>query len=627
MKKQTFTSIALLMCLWMAMPARAQWSLVWQDEFENSISDSWTFEEGVGNYGWGNNEQQYYRANNASVVNGMLQIQARAESYGGASYTSARLKTQGIKSFKYGKIEARISMPSFAGVWPAFWMLGENITSVGWPACGEIDIMEHVNTENTTYGTCHWYSDAYASYSGNTWASVTDFHVYSIEWDEEYIRWFVDDTKYHEIYIADGTGGTEEFHNNFFIILNMAIGGEWPGYNIDNSAMPANMLVDYVRVYKDSDSDSSDNTETGVSGLGGTYYLQNRKSGLVMDVYYGGTDDGVNILQYTNGGTTNQQFNLVEVSSGVYYMTNVNSGKAVDVAGCSTENNANIQQWTYTGASCQQFKAISTGNGYYKFKALNSGKIIEVVNGSTEENENISQYTDNNQTCGQWALVSVNGTTSWSTTIEAEDYIDMSGVEIETCNEGGENVGYIDTGDWMSYNEITFPSSGTYTVTYRVSSESTGGQLSLDLNAGSIVLGSANIPVTGGWQTWTTVSQTITVDAGTYNLGIYATSGGWNLNWITISGQVLKSTNTAIDETDEISNSISVYPNPATNVIYLSGIEQECDVEIYNIQGTALQYVHLENGNEGIDVSSLKSGIYLLEVSYNNTTKTMRFLK
>ncbi len=632
MKKNYLTLFAIILCLWMGQELKADWTLVWQDEFESSISDDWTFEEGMGSSGWGNNELQYYREENASVVDGMLQIQAKVESYGDASYTSARMKTQGIKSFTYGKIEARISMPSFTGVWPAFWMLGENISSVGWPACGEIDIMEHVNTENTTYGTCHWYDEAYASYSGNTSVDVTGFHVYSIEWDEDYIRWYVDDTQYHEMTITDGVNGTSEFHNEFFILLNMAIGGDWPGFSVDETAMPANMYVDYVRVYQESDdSDDSDDSsdETGVSGLSGTYYLQNYKSGLVMDVYYGGTDDGVNILQYTNGGTTNQQFTLSEVSTGVYSIINVNSGKAVDVTDASTDNNANIQQWTYTGADCQHFKAISTGDGYYEFKAVHSDKIIEVVNGSTEENANISQYTDNDQICGRWALVAVTETesTSWSTTIEAEDYSYYSGVEIEDCDEGGENVGYIETGDWMSYSDIEIPYSGTYTVSYRVASESTGGQLSLDYASGDVVLDYADISATGDWQTWTTVSNTVSLDAGTYDFGIYAQEGGWNFNWFSFTLISEKSTQSEPENILETSSDLSVYPIPANDILYVSGLKEECLVQVLDIQGKVVLSTQLNNSTEGINISQLESGVFFLRVFEQEAPTTIRFIK
>lgn len=234
--------------------SEAQWTLVWQDEFNGSIGSDWVYETGTGSGGWGNNELQYYRQQNATVNNGHLVITAKQENYGGMNYTSARMKTQGKKSWKYGRIEARISMPSFSGVWPAFWMLGNNITSVGWPACGEIDIMEHVNTEQSTHGTIHWqdHNGNYANYGGNTGVNITQFHVYSIEWNDQSIKWFLDGNQFHEVNIANGINGTSEFHNNFFIILNMAIGGNWPGFNINNGALPAEMRVDYVRVYSGS---------------------------------------------------------------------------------------------------------------------------------------------------------------------------------------------------------------------------------------------------------------------------------------------------------------------------------------------------------------------------------------
>ncbi len=227
------------------------YSLVWHDEFEGGISSDWTFETGNGSSGWGNNELEYYLKDNASVSDGVLEITAKKEDYEGYSYTSARMKTMGKRYWTYGKIEARIKLPSFTGSWPAFWMLGENYSEVGWPKCGEIDIMEHINTESLTYGTIHWYADAYTSYSGKTTvADVTAYHVYSIEWDENSIKWYVDDVLYNEANIKDAINGTDEFHENFFILLNFAIGGNWPGTTVDDSAFPATMYVDYVRVFQ-----------------------------------------------------------------------------------------------------------------------------------------------------------------------------------------------------------------------------------------------------------------------------------------------------------------------------------------------------------------------------------------
>lgn len=231
----------------------AKWKLVWADEFDGpEISGDWVFETGNGSNGWGNRELEYYLPENARIENGHLVITAKKEERDGFQYTSARMKTQGRKSWQYGRIEARIQLPSFKGSWPAFWMLGDNIGEVGWPKCGEIDIMEHINAESRIHGTAHWEGPdgKRAMYGGETQVPVTRFHVYAVEWDAEAIRWFVDGRKYHEMSIKDGVNGTSSFHEPFFILLNFAIGGEWPGFEVDDRAFPAEMRIDYVRVFE-----------------------------------------------------------------------------------------------------------------------------------------------------------------------------------------------------------------------------------------------------------------------------------------------------------------------------------------------------------------------------------------
>jgi beta-glucanase (GH16 family) len=229
------------------------WNLVWSDEFDSaSISKSnWTYDTGGG--GWGNGELEYYtnRSENSSISNGNLLIVARKESYSGSSYTSARLKTQGLKSFTYGKIEARMKLPVGQGLWPAFWLLGNNISQVNWPRCGEIDIMEHINTDGNIYGTMHWDNNGYVSYGGGTTTdNVGAYHIYSIEWSADAIKWFLDGNQYWEGNISNNINGTDEFHLPFFIILNVAVGGRWPGSPDSTTYFPDTMFVDYVRVYQ-----------------------------------------------------------------------------------------------------------------------------------------------------------------------------------------------------------------------------------------------------------------------------------------------------------------------------------------------------------------------------------------
>lgn len=230
-------------------------TLVWQDEFNGpTLSSDWTHETGRGSNGWGNNELQYYREQNTSIVSGHLVIEAKQETFGGANYTSSRLVTQGQQSFKYGRVDIRAALPKGQGMWPALWMLGDNFSSVGWPACGEIDIMELVGHEpDKVHGTVHWDNNGqYANFGGSTSLSsgtfADEFHVFSITWDAQAIRWFLDDVQYHVIDISPA--GLSEFQEEFFFIFNVAVGGNWPGNPDGSTVFPQHMIVDYVRVFQ-----------------------------------------------------------------------------------------------------------------------------------------------------------------------------------------------------------------------------------------------------------------------------------------------------------------------------------------------------------------------------------------
>lgn len=217
-------------------------------------SSNWTYETGNGSGGWGNNELQYYtnRSQNIKTTGGNLIITALKESYNGFGYTSARIKTQDKKAFTYGSIESRMKLPKGQGIWSAFWMLGSNIPSVGWPKCGEIDIMEHVSNSANYNGTIHW-SDAsniYANYGGETPCDVTQWHNYKVVWDSSKIQWYIDGTKWWEANIANNINGSDEFHKPMFILFKLAVGGNWPGNPDASTVLLATMEVDYVRVSK-----------------------------------------------------------------------------------------------------------------------------------------------------------------------------------------------------------------------------------------------------------------------------------------------------------------------------------------------------------------------------------------
>lgn len=235
-------------------------NLVKADEFDtNGAPDSemWGYDIGTGEEGWGNEELQYYtdRSENVVVQDGMLKITARKEGYMGSAYTSARITTLGKVDQTYGRFEARIKLPWGRGLWPAFWLLGSDIEEVGWPQCGEIDIMEYRGQEPTkTHGSVHGpgYSKLEAitkSYELNGDRFDTGFHIFGIEWGPEYINYYVDDVLYNQITPADVTGEWVYDHP-FHIILNVAVGGTFVGFPNDETDFPQSMLVDYVRIYE-----------------------------------------------------------------------------------------------------------------------------------------------------------------------------------------------------------------------------------------------------------------------------------------------------------------------------------------------------------------------------------------
>jgi beta-glucanase (GH16 family) len=243
------------------------WHLIWSDEFDSPDgsapnSTKWSYD--LGGDGWGNNEFESYtsRRENSRMEGGRLIIEARKESIKGTDgitrpYTSARLKSKGKWSWTHGRIEARIKIPRSQGMWPAFWMLGANADSVGWPDCGEIDIMENIGKEpDTVHGTIH--GPGYSGGDGigkpfklpSNQPFASDFHLFAADWETNRIRWSVDNQIYFTVTPANlPTGKNWVFEKPEFLILNLAVGGNWPGNPDSTTSFPQQMIVDYVRVY------------------------------------------------------------------------------------------------------------------------------------------------------------------------------------------------------------------------------------------------------------------------------------------------------------------------------------------------------------------------------------------
>lgn len=272
MNPDRFFSISVVVLLICAVTASAQTrKLIWSDEFNGPLgmapdAAKWNYDIGTGSNGWGNNELEYYtsRTENAYLDGaGHLIIKAIRESYTGADgitrqYTSARLVTRGKFEAQYGRIEARMKLPFGQGIWPAFWMLGTDIGTTGWPGCGEVDIMENIGREPAiNHGSLHG-----PGYSGNMPMTgvftlpngqrfADDFHTFAIEWEPRSIRFFVDGQLYQTRTPGDLPAGTRwVFDHPFYLLLNVAVGGNWPGSPDATTTFPQIMMVDYVRVYE-----------------------------------------------------------------------------------------------------------------------------------------------------------------------------------------------------------------------------------------------------------------------------------------------------------------------------------------------------------------------------------------
>ena len=258
-----FSTLALCADDTSAYPWNGEWTLVWSDEFnetEGTPPDKARWSHDVGGGGWGNNELQFYTfgAQNAYQKDGCLVIEAREEERAGYPFTSARIRTRGKFEQAYGRYEARIKLPYGQGIWPAFWMMGSDYGTVSWPHCGEIDIMEYIGREpSTVHATVHGpgYSGGggiHKSYTlSNGRGFAEKFHVFAIEWEPEVIRWYVDDEMVQKLTPQSLPEGTKwVFDHPFFILINLAVGGNWPGYPDDTTEFPQYMLIDYIRVYQ-----------------------------------------------------------------------------------------------------------------------------------------------------------------------------------------------------------------------------------------------------------------------------------------------------------------------------------------------------------------------------------------
>ncbi|MEU7585362.1 family 16 glycosylhydrolase [Micromonospora sp. NPDC049230] len=361
-----------------AHPDRAEAAIgpiSWQDEFNSPAGtpvdqNKWRFD--IGGSGWGNNERQYYTNSTSNAVHdgqGNLVITARRDNpanyqchYGRCEYTSARLLSAATFTQTYGRFEARIKIPRGQGIWPAFWMLG---TGGGWPDAGEIDIMENIGREpNTVYGTVH--GPGYSGGGGITGSRTIgapladDFHTYRVDWEPNVITWYLDGVQYHRVDPARLGGNRWVYDHPFFMILNVAVGGNWPGYPDGSTQFPQQMLVDYVRV--------SSYTPGGGDPAPGTSRIRGAQSGRCIDIPSANPVEGAK-LQIWDCNTTAAQAWTFASDGTVRAM-----GKCMDPAWAGTANGTEVNLVSCNGNTAQRFTLNAAGD----LVNLNANRCVDV---------------------------------------------------------------------------------------------------------------------------------------------------------------------------------------------------------------------------------------------------------
>ena len=377
--------------------------ITWQDEFNgaaNSPVDASKWKFDIGGGGWGNNEQQYYTNSTSNVRQdgqGHLAITARKENpanyqchYGTCQYTSGRILTADKFSQRYGRFEASIKVPKGQGIWPAFWMLGGN----NWPTTGEIDIMEHVGKDpTTTYGTVH--GPGYSGAEGiggnrNLGVPLSDaFHNYSVEWSPNLIVWFVDGSEYFRVTPASLGGDQWVFDHAFFMILNVAVGGYWPGYPDGTTQFPQTMLVDYVRV-----SAWTDGGTTPPPATGGTA-LRSNFSNRCIDIPNASATDGARLQLWDCNGSGAQKWTAN--SDG----TLRGLGKCMDPAGGALTNGTPIQLVTCNGNPVQRFTLSAAGD----LVNVSSNKCLDIKDWNSANGAQLQLWDCGGTTNQKWTRV------------------------------------------------------------------------------------------------------------------------------------------------------------------------------------------------------------------------------
>ncbi len=628
------------------------WSLIWADEFDYTglpDSEKWVYD--VGGDGWGNNELQYYTGNrqeNARVEDGRLIIEARKESYLGSDYTSARLLTRGKGDWLYGRVEVRAKLPGGRGAWPAIWMLPTNWEYGGWPASGEIDIMEYVGYEpNVVHFTVH--TDAY-NHSIGTQVGVSstfedpesNYYTYAIEWFPDRIDFFVDDVKQFTFENEDKTFSEWPFDKAFHLILNIAIGGNWGGAEgVDDALFPKTMEVDFVRVYKSPQTILIDGPDTVVPNQanlefsidpieGWTYQwlvpdgatIQNGENESSATVNWGCFAGSVECKVEGEGFSEIVEFpvsvEMPELTGPVFFDIN-QAGMQYSLP----EMYATDYSWSFPEGA-----ELVSGTGTHDVEVnwgIQSGNVEVIV-----DNACLDQYLIGMEVFpdGQYPYPDINQPHLIPGTINSTHY-DIGGqgvaysdnsianegagprqdeqVDTEYGDNGNPNVGWIVSGEWLKYT-VQVQETAQYLVELRVASDA-DQRGPITFYVGEEERGQVSVPKTGGWGDY----QIITAEVDLYEedevLRIDMGNGGFNMG-------DMEFTVDSYDEQAALNASVKVFPVPAGDYLFIDSPEFLNEVEIISLSGKVVfqqEFSGIQK-QENVTLPKLPSGVYFRRI-------------
>lgn len=628
------------------------WSLIWADEFDYTglpDSEKWVYD--VGGDGWGNNELQYYtnsREENARVEDGKLIIEARKESYIGSDYTSARLLTRGKGDWLYGRVEVRAKLPGGRGAWPAIWMLPTNWEYGGWPASGEIDIMEYVGYEpDTVHFTVH--TDAF-NHSINTQVGSStilndpesNFYTYAIEWFPDRIDFFVDDELQFTFENQNKTFSEWPFDKAFHLILNIAIGGNWGGVEgVDETLFPKTMEVDFVRVYKSPQTVMIDGTDTVVPNQanleysidaveGWTYQWLVPEGATIQSV---GNESSVTVNWGCSDGLVQCQVEGDGFSEIVDFPVSVEMPQLegplffeINEAGMQyslPEMHSTDYSWSFP-----EGVEVVSGSGTHEVVAdwgAQSGNVEVVVN-----NTCLDQYVVEKEIfpAGQYPYPDIKQPHPIPGTINSTHY-DIGGqniaysdksianegagprqdeqVDTEYGDNGNPNVGWIVSGEWLEYT-VQVQKTAEYLVELRIASEADQrGPITFFVDGEE--RGQVTIPGTNGWNDFVTVTGKVDLYEDDEVLRVDMGNGGFNLG-------DMEFTVDSHDKQAALNASVKVFPVPAGDYLFIDSPEFLNEVEIISLSGKVLfhqKFSGIEK-QENVTLPKMSSGVYLLRI-------------